>query len=87
MRKMDRELLRLLQPLAAQAGATLSLDPRSKHPTILVTLNNNTRWVPFSPSHNIPEVTIYHTKKKVLAALRELTSGQTAANADPRKRH
>lgn len=87
MTKIERDLLRILQPLADQAGATLSFAMGGKHPYILVGLNGQTRWVPYSTRHNIPEVTLYHTKKKLIAALAELTTGATIPHADPRKRH
>lgn len=89
MTKLERELTRAMQPLLDQAGATARFLPqgREAHPKIEISLNGQTRWMPYSKAHNIPEVAIYHTIRKLKAILAELTSGQRIPYADPRKRH
>lgn len=87
--KIERELARAMQPLLDKAGAKARFLPKHRltHARIEISLNGQTRWVPFSQTHSIPEVVLYHTLKKVKAALAELSTGQRATHADPRKRH
>jgi hypothetical protein len=89
MYKLSRDLLRATRPLVEAVGGTIVTDHTrlTRHEALIIRLNDQERWVPYSTSHDMPEAVIYHTRKKVEAALREMLSGNSIDRRDPRKRY